>query len=410
MKTIATAIKNLMRRKPKRIAAAQHGIDTSDIDGNAKRAVSRLQKAGFETYVVGGAVRDLLLNVSPKDFDLATAATPPEVRKLFRRSRIIGRRFKIVHLPVHRRGERDIIEVTTFRADGDEVVHNEQGRILTDNFFGNAGEDAVRRDFSCNALFYNPTNGQIVDYVGGYEDILRRRLSVIGAPDKRFQQDPVRMLRALRMEFKLGLAMNKSARNALRANADLLSDIAPSRLFDEAVKMLLSGAAVEIFAHCAKYGIIGHFLPVAEGKFARYILQTADSRHRDAKQISLSFILAGLFWPPVAKKWHEIRREGAHSVRAMESAITSATFSDNGIVPRRLIARVMDLYFLQARLCARMTVRRATAIVRNPLFSRALAFAELCDDEHAAADADWWRRYGNADAAARQQLIKDIDK
>ena len=411
MKKIVRAVKKIFRGRKKtanarQITAARHGIAVSSIDEDAAEALARLQKAKHETYVVGGAVRDLLLGATPKDFDLSTSAMPEEVKKLFRKARIIGRRFRIVHLPIYRRGARKIIEITTFRADGDQVVHGPDGRIITDNSFGDAAQDALRRDFSCNALFYNPADGKIIDYAGGYEDIQRRRLSVIGEPGARFRQDPVRMLRALRFESKLGLAMDKTARRAVRANAGLLAEIAPSRLFDEAVKIVQSGYAAEIFRNCAECGVAKHILPVvAADPFARIILADADRRRAAGKEISLSFVLAGLFWPPVGRRWEELRKKGAAPVRAMETAAAAAEFSENPVVPRRLIARIMDLYFLQARFEAHMTVRRAAGIVRHPLFPRAAAFAALREDSGAAETACWWRDYQDAGGEERKRMI-----
>lgn len=403
MKKIVRAVKTMFSPRAKKIAAARHGIAAADIDADAADAVAKLQKAGYEAYIVGGAVRDLLLGAAPKDFDVSTAAMPEEIRKLFRRSRIIGRRFRIVHLPIYRRGVRKIIETATFRADGDQVVHDRSGRILTDNSYGDAGQDALRRDFTCNALFYNPADGRIIDYAGGFDDIRRRRLRVIGAPAARFRQDPVRMLRALRFEAKLGLAMDNAARRAVRANAGLLSDIAPARLFDESVKIIQSGRAADIFQNLAECGLAEHVLPAAAGTFSQKILRDADRRRAEGKEISLSFVLAGLFWPPVGEKWGELRRDGAPPVRAMETAAGMADFGGNPTVPRRLLARVMDLYFLQARMEARMTLRRAVGVLRHPLFVRAVAFAEL---RGAAETAQWWREYQKAGGDKRKTMLK----
>ncbi len=406
MKKIVRAVKKLMRPRPKKMDGARHGIAPAAIDAEAAAAVARLQKAGYETYIVGGAVRDLMLGIAPKDFDLSTSATPPEVKKLFRRARIIGRRFKIVHLPLPSRGRFAVMEVTTFRADGEEVVRNASGRILTDNLFGTPAQDAVRRDFTCNALFYNPADGKITDYAGGCEDIRRRRLRVIGAPTERFRQDPVRMLRALRLEAKLGLILDKSARRAVCANAALLSDIASSRLFDEAVKIINSGAAAAAFRACAECGVGQYVLPAAcKTGFAETVLQNADNRRNAGEEISLSFTLAGVFWPPVAARWRELRDKGAPPVRAMETAAKEAEFSENPTVPRRVAGKIMDLYFLQARFEARMTLRRATGILRHPLFSRAIAFTAMREDEGAAQTAEWWRAYQNASGEHRKKMI-----
>lgn len=414
MKKIVRAVKKVFRRRagkaaaPKKIPASRHGIAASNIDKDAAEALARLQKEGYETYIVGGAVRDLLLGAPPKDFDLSTSAMPEEIKKIFRRARIIGRRFRIVHLPIyHRGGARKIIEITTFRADGDEVVHDSDGRILTDNSFGDAAQDARRRDFSCNSLFYNPADGRIIDHTGGYEDIQRKRLAVIGDPAVRFRQDPVRMLRALRFECKLGLTADQSVRRAIRANAELLAGISLSRLFDEAAKIIQSGCAADIFRRCAECGAADYLLPAAAADpFAAAVLADADRRTAAGKNISLSFVLAGIFWPPVARRWEELRKKGAPPVRAMEAACNAAEFADNPTVPRRLIARVMDLYFLQARFEARMTLRRASGILRHELFARAVAFAALRQDGNAAKTARWWEEYQDAGSDKRKTMLK----
>ena len=406
VRRVKNKVKKMFRPAPRRIAAAAHGILPAQIDHSAAQAVAHMQQAGHETYIVGGAVRDLLLRITPKDFDIATAATPQEVRRLFRRSRIIGRRFQIVHLHSFRNGRRHTIEVTTFRGDGGEVC-DQRGRIVTDNSFGDAAEDAVRRDFSCNALLYDPASGDIIDYVGGYEDIRRRRLRIIGAPAVRFQQDPVRILRGLRLEGKLGLVLNQATRRELAKNAALLADISSSRLFDEVVKVINSGAANDIMHRFVACGAARQILPaVGENEeFVQAVLQDTDRRWREDRDISLSFVIGGLFWPPVAACWHELRAAGVSPVVAMEEAAAAADFSKNAIVPRRIVARVMDLYFLSARMETRVSWRRAASIMRNPLFVRALAFAELRRDASASATVQWWRAYQQADDAARKAIL-----
>ena len=402
---LARAVKSLIRRRPKRIGESDHCIRKSQIESAAAAAVQRLQDAGFETYIVGGAVRDLLLGIAPKDFDISTSATPKEIRKLFRRSRIIGRRFQIVHL-YRNRGWRDYIEVTTFRADGEAVARNASGRIINDNMFGSAAEDAIRRDFTCNALFYNPADGEIIDYAGGASDIRRRKLVVIGGPSVRFRQDPVRMLRALRMECRLGLSPDRATVRALKENAALLADIAPSRLFDEASKIINSGAAAAIFHRCAEFGMSQYALPAsAEDEFAKAILKSTDERRAADKEISLSFVAAGLFWTRLSERWHALQKEGAPPVRAMEQAISGAEFWQGKITPRRIIARAVDLFFLQARFeSSRRGVRRASGVLRHPLFARAIAFAEMRTDSGGKESAKWWREYQTASAAVRKKM------
>ncbi|MGU9950754.1 MAG: polynucleotide adenylyltransferase PcnB [Gammaproteobacteria bacterium WSBS_2016_MAG_OTU1] len=402
---IVRAVKKLFSRRPRVINADVHGITLKQIDSDAQAAVKKLQKAGYETYLVGGAVRDLLLQASPKDFDVSTAATPTEVRAIFRRARIIGRRFKIVHLTSYRHGQRYVIEVTTFRTDGEGVVEDEAGRILRDNTFGNAAQDAVRRDFTCNALFYDPSKQQILDYVGGYKDIKNHKLCMIGSPIIRFREDPVRIIRALRLYGKLGLQIDKSLSTAARKCAPLLADIAPSRLFDETIKIINSGAAAATFASCAEFGIDKYILPsMTYDKFSEALLKQSDSRNKAGKEISLSFMLAGLFWTPVSEKWNEFRGGGMQSVRAMEKALDTISFATPAIVPRRIIARLIDVYFLQSRMETPPSYRRANGLLRHPLFKRAVAFAALREDGKVIAK--WWKNYQSADAEQRAELIK----
>ena len=404
---IVRAVKKLLRRRPKPryIDASVHGIRPHDIDSDAADAVAKLRRAGHESYIVGGAVRDLLLNITPKDFDVSTAATPGEVRRLFRRARIIGRRFKIVHLTAYRDGVRRLIEITTFRGDGGNVVSDAGGRILQDNTFGDASEDAVRRDFTCNALFYNPEDRRIMDYIGGYEDILSKRLRIIGDPDSRFCEDPVRILRALRLHSKLGMTLGRPLHAAICQHAPLLADISPSRLFDEVVKVANSGYAAPVFADYVRFGIAPHILPVLAlaGDFAFAVLESTDRRQSEGSPISLSFMLAGLFWPKVEKEWLFQRREKKQPpVRAMEIALDTADFNDNPIIPRRVVGRIIDLYFLQARMEARISFRRAAALTRHPLFNRAVAFAELRQN----GGAKWWDEYKRADTEERKRMVE----
>ena len=228
----------------KKITVSTHKINKSLISQAAIKTCDGLQKAGFEAFIVGGAVRDLLMGVKPKDFDVATDATPEEVYKVFRRSRIIGRRFRLVHVL----WGQETIEVSTFRGhhmtEGDAQT-NDSGRIIRDNIFGNLTEDAARRDFTANALYYNPANEDVLDFHNGVADLKANLLHMIGDPTTRYQEDPVRMLRAVRLSAKLGLKIEKNTEAPIQKLADLLQDVPPSRLFDEMLKLFLSGHAVE---------------------------------------------------------------------------------------------------------------------------------------------------------------------
>lgn len=412
MKKLARAVKKLLGvGRVKEIPASRHRIAPSDIDIHAVDAVKKLQSRGYEGYIVGGAVRDLLLGIKPKDFDISTDATPEQVKKLFgRRSRIIGRRFRIVHLFVQgRRGRapNSYIEVTTFRGAGGDVVTDRSGRILSDNSYGSADDDCRRRDFTCNALLYNPVSGVIIDHVGGYDDIRSRKLRVIGSPPARFRQDPVRMLRALRLQNKLGLDGGAPVRRAIRANAASLADITPSRLFDEIPKIVNSGAVGKILAECKGSGILKHFLPgaVIDG-FSRRALADSDRRFARDKEVSLSFLMGALFWPETSERWLAKRASGTPPVRAMEHAVASVEFNANRVIPRRLIGRIMDLYFLMARLEARTTYNRAAVILRHPMLHRAIKFAGMRPDKGGPATARWWTEYKAAGPDERREMLK----
>ena len=229
--------------EPALIPVSSHGLVAEEVSHAARKVCAVLQEAGFQAFVVGGAVRDLLAKQTPKDFDVATSATPEEVRRQFRRSRIIGRRFKIVHVMIG--GE--MIEVSTFRAhrDAEDVSTDEHGRILTDNVYGTQKEDALRRDFTVNALYYDPTTQNITDYHHGVADLHQKTLRMIGDPRARYREDPVRMLRAVRLGAKLGLSIDPAARRPIREMADLMENLPPARLFDEMLKLLMSGHAVK---------------------------------------------------------------------------------------------------------------------------------------------------------------------
>ena len=256
------------RRKaeePVVVGRDQHRINREDISPRAAQIIRRLRENGHEAHIVGGAVRDLLLGVRPKDFDIATEAHPSQIRRLFRNSRIIGRRFRLVHVFFHQKGRHpEILEVSTFRTQGESNAVDEDGRIVEDNVYGDAKDDARRRDFTINALFYDPLEENIIDYVDGFADIRRRRLRLIGDPRTRMREDPVRVLRALRHSEKLGLNVERATAGALRPHSPLLENIAPSRLFDELLKVLLSGASVPILRAWRKHAVPVRVFPPLE--------------------------------------------------------------------------------------------------------------------------------------------------
>ncbi|MBL8399359.1 MAG: polynucleotide adenylyltransferase PcnB, partial [Candidatus Accumulibacter sp.] len=253
------------KNKPAMLAVTQHGLHREAISRGCRRTIETLQEHGYQAFVVGGAVRDLLAGLAPKDFDVATNATPEQVRHCFKRSRIIGRRFQIVHVSIG----AETIEVTTFRGhhgehDGSKAHTDAQGRVLRDNVFGSQSEDAARRDFTVNALYYDPSTETIIDYHHGVADLRQKTLRMIGNPAMRYREDPVRMLRAVRLAAKLGLAIDPEARRPIRELAELIENVPPSRLFDEMLKLLTSGHAVRCVTQLREEGLHHGLLPLLD--------------------------------------------------------------------------------------------------------------------------------------------------
>ena len=251
---------------PKRIPKKSHRIDPHLLSKNAVKVTQTLQQAGFEAFIVGGAVRDLVLGIEPKDFDVATNATPDQVQRLFRKARLIGRRFQIVHVTFFGKGHPEIIEVSTFRAlldnAGDHVA--ESGRILRDNVWGSQGEDAARRDFTINAMYYDPSTETVLDYHGGMADMQRKTLRMIGDPAKRYREDPVRMLRAIRFAAKTGFTLDSNTRSPIAKLGKLLQDVPAARLFDEILKLLMSGYSWAAIQGLREAGLHHGLLPLLD--------------------------------------------------------------------------------------------------------------------------------------------------
>ena len=244
-----------------RVPRDKHGLPRDSLTPAAAKVCAALQAAGFSAYVVGGAVRDLLLGITPKDFDIATDARPEQIKPLFRRALIIGRRFRLVHVLMG----PETVEVSTFRgADTESAEKDEHRRVLRDNVFGTMEEDARRRDFSVNALYFNPATEEVVDFHGGLVDLRKRTLRVIGDPEARYREDPVRMLRAVRLAAKLGLTLDAATRAPIQDMAPLMERVPPARLFDEMLKLLLSGHASACLRQLRDVGLHKGLLPLLE--------------------------------------------------------------------------------------------------------------------------------------------------
>lgn len=400
------------RARPKVLPLAQHGIHRDRLSHAALKVVTRLQEAGFEAYVVGGAVRDLLLGVDPKDFDVATNATPEEVHHLFRRSRIIGRRFRIVHVMVG----PETIEVTTFRG-GEVDDTSATGRIMADNTYGSQEEDAHRRDFTVNALFYDPSAETVIDYLHGVRDLHARKLVMIGQPARRYQEDPVRMLRAVRLAAKLGFEIDEHTRKPIRAHAHLLKNEPPARLFDEMLKLLTSGKAYACLAMLRQEGLSRGILPLLDAvmgeegsdRFLQLALERTDARIRQDKPISVGFLLATLLWHQVVQAQQKYLDQGEKPMPALFQAMADVeNAQDNEFaIPRRFSVTMREIWMLQPRFESRVG-QRPYRFVEQPRFRAAYDFFLLRAEagEVPQALAHWWGAFETADEAEREALIE----
>lgn len=401
-------------REPAVIPVAQHGIRRERISPAARTVVERLQEAGFQAYVVGGAVRDLIAGHQPKDFDVATSATPEDARALFRRSRIIGRRFRIVHVIVG----NEVVEVSTFRAaNGQQAETDEHGRVLRDNVFGTQQEDAARRDFTINALYYDPTHEVVIDYHHGVADLKQKTLRVIGEPHKRYREDPVRLLRAIRMAAKLGLAIDPRARAPIREMAPLLENVPAARVFDEMLKLLLSGHAVECLRQLRDEGLHHGLLPLLDvileqprgERFVMLALANTDARVNAGKPVSPSFLFSTLLWHEVLAAWETRRSAGEPRIPALHAAMDDVLErqSEKLAITRRIAGDIKEIWALQPRL-EQNTGKRPLRLIEQPRFRAGYDFLLLRAEsgELPSELADWWRTFAEANTEERLAMLR----
>lgn len=402
------------------VPSAVHHIPADRVCGRAKDVIRRLQKAGFEAYLVGGCVRDLLLGRTPKDFDIATSARPEEIRKLFNSCRLIGRRFRLAHIYYG----RDYLEVATFRAPHDEGDDggkvNDEGRIIHDNVYGTLEEDVWRRDFTINALFYNPSNGELLDFVGGLEDLRHGKIRLIGDPEKRFREDPVRLLRAIRFAAKLGFEIEERTHAPMASLTILLEAVSSARLFDEIIKLLHSGDGLNTYHLLREYDVLQHLLPLTaesieedtSGNFARMVelsLGNTDQRIAEGKSVMPAFLYAVLLWHKVHLAAVALQAGGAPEMQALHVAATEALRDqvDFTAVPRRFSNITREIWALQSRFRHR-DLRRANLLLGNARFRAAYDFLCLRAEagEPVKEDAEWWTAFQHAAPEERQELCK----
>ena len=390
------------------IPRPEHPISRVNISPNALKVLYRLKDSGYEAHLVGGGVRDLLLGREPKDFDIATDAHPEDVRRLFRNCRLIGRRFRLAHVMFG----REIIEVATFRAlheaGADKSVQHidDEGRIVRDNVYGDIEGDAFRRDFSVNALYYNIADYSIIDYTGGMADIEAGLLRIIGDPDIRYREDPVRMLRAVRFATKLGFRLEAATEAPIRQLAALLGDIPPARLFDEMLKLFMSGKALANFEMLRQYNLFGQLFPLTEQSLGRednYFqalvsqgMKNTDARIEQDKPVTPAFLFAVFLWQPVQERAAQLEAEGQHPAQALQHAGSQIIAEQARVMatPRRFSLPMREIWMLQLRLETRGG-RRSKRVLSHPRFRAAYDFLLLRAEagEVPVETGDWWTAY-----------------
>jgi poly(A) polymerase len=398
---------------PQRVPARTHGVTRAQLPAPALKVCDALRGAGFSAYVVGGAVRDLLLGIPPKDYDVATDARPEQVKPLFRRALIIGRRFRLVHVMFG----QETIEVSTFRAaDAAEAEKDQHGRVLRDNVFGSIEEDARRRDFTVNALYYDPATEEVIDFHGGLADLKKRLMRVIGDPETRFREDPVRMLRAVRLAAKLGLTIEAKTRAPIRGLAPLIDSVPAARVFDEMLKLLLSGHASACLRQLRAEGLHKGVLPLLDvildqplgERFVTLALAQTDERVRTDRPVSPAFLFAALLWHEVLAAWKAGEAKGERTLSALEQAMDAVLEAqcEKLAITRKLTATMREVWALQPRFEQR-SGSRPFRLLEAERFRMAYDFLALraASGEVAEEIEAWWRSFQAADADTRAQML-----
>ncbi|EGH02104.1 polynucleotide adenylyltransferase PcnB [Pseudomonas amygdali pv. morsprunorum] len=414
------------RTTPEVLNSSQHSLQRSQFSRYAVNIVERLQNAGYQAYLVGGCVRDMMLNITPKDFDVATSATPEQVRAEFRNARIIGRRFKLVHIHFG----REIIEVATFRAnhpqddeeeDSNQSSRNESGRILRDNVYGTLEEDAQRRDFTINALYYDPVSERVLDYANGVHDIRNRLIRLIGDPEQRYKEDPVRMLRAVRFAAKLDFGIEKHSAQPIRSLAPMLRDIPSARLFEEVLKLFLSGHAAPTFEMLVDLELFEPLFP-ASSKALEYnptythtlisnALINTDLRIKQNKPVTPAFLFAALLWPALPAKVLRAQERGMPPIAAMQEAAHELIIEQcqRIAIPKRFTLPIREIWDMQERL-PRRSGKRADLLLDNSRFRAGYDFLLLRETAGEQTDGlgQWWTDYQDCNDSERRDMIRDL--
>lgn len=390
-------------------------IDPNKISTSALKVVKRLQEHGYQAYLVGGCIRDLLLGKAPKDFDVSTDAHPEEVRDLFRNSRIIGKRFRIVHV----RYGPEIVEVTTFRGPHDEQYdenHSDSGMTLNDNVYGTFEEDVFRRDFTMNAVYFQPQTQEIIDLAKGVDDIMASTIQTIGDPEARLREDPVRMLRAIRFQGKLGFELEEELSDSISSLGYLIQDVSPARLFEEVLKLFMSGYGADTFDHLLDIDLYGWLFPAsrrsmdehATQALVRLALESTDRRIAQDMPVTPAFIYAAILWFPFVEEKERLQEEeGATHVAASQEAANNVIAKQQLFtsIPRRFSGPMRDIWFLQYRLPNRFGQKPDT-LMQHKRFRAAYDFLLLRESAGEKTNdlGSWWTEYQEADEERREAM------
>lgn len=413
------------RTTPQVLGSQQHSLQRQQFSRHAVGIVERLQQAGYQAYLVGGCVRDLLLGITPKDFDVATSATPEQVRAEFRNARIIGRRFKLVHVHFG----REIIEVATFRANHPEdeaedtrnSSRHESGRILRDNVYGTLEEDAQRRDFTINALYYDPVAERILDYAGGVHDVRNKLIRLIGDPKQRYQEDAVRMLRAVRFAAKLDFGIERRTVEPIRELAASLRDIPAARLFEETLKLFLSGHGAHVYEMLVDLQLFDALFPGSayalehEPEYTHTLIRNAlvntDLRVAQGKPVTPAFLFAALLWPALPMRAAYLQGQGLPPIPAMQEAAHGLISEQcqRIAIPKRFTLPIKEIWDMQERL-PRRSGKRADVLLENPRFRAGYDFLLLRESagEQTNGLGQWWTEYQELPDRERRAMISEL--
>lgn len=413
--------------EPLVIPRGEHGISRKQFSPNAIKVLYRLKDGGYDAYLVGGCIRDVLLGQQPKDFDVVTNATPEQVKKLFRNCRLIGRRFRLAHIVFG----REIIEVATMRGhheaqeDKNQISQSsEHGQLLRDNVFGSIEEDAERRDFSINALYYSINDFCVYDYANGLAAIKAKQIELIGDPETRYREDPVRMLRAVRFATKLDMQIAPASEKPITELASLLDNIPPARLFEEILKLFLNGKAQQNFIMLRQYGLFKSLFPELdrildkkpgglEETFIKQMFANTDIRINADKKVTPAFVFAALLWFPLIERTEKIRRQEQLSEYDAFAQAINKVLSENAqhiAVPKRFTLGARDIWHIQQRLDKRAG-QRAYRLTQQPRFKAAYDFLLLRVDagetEHTEL-AQWWTQYLGQDINGQKEMVREL--